>query len=61
MSIRTTALAWLLLLFTATTSAAFEGRIVDADGRPIAGAEVSILGRPGEARTDSDGRFTWTS
>jgi outer membrane receptor protein involved in Fe transport len=59
MSIRSTAFAWLLVILTATTSAAFEGRIVDADGRPIAGAEVSILGRPGEARTDSDGRFTW--
>jgi hemoglobin/transferrin/lactoferrin receptor protein len=39
---------------------AFEGRIVDAQGRPIAGAEVTILGRTGVARTDADGRFTWS-
>jgi len=39
---------------------AFTGRVVDAAGQPIAGAEVSILGRPGAAVTDADGRFTWT-
>jgi outer membrane receptor protein involved in Fe transport len=38
---------------------AFEGRILNAQGRPIAGAEVTILGRAGESRTDADGRFTW--
>ena len=59
MSIRTTALAWLLLLLTAASATALEGRVLDAQGRPIAGAEVSILGRVGEARTDADGRFTW--
>lgn len=48
------------LLVSATAVLAFEGRIVDAQGRPVAGAEVTILGRAGESRTDSDGRFTWT-
>jgi outer membrane receptor protein involved in Fe transport len=38
---------------------AFEGRIVDTQGNPIAGAEVTILGRAGESRTNADGRFTW--
>lgn len=41
-------------------AAAFEGRVIDRDTRqPIANAEVSILGRPGRAITDADGRFTW--
>lgn len=59
MSIYRMALPCLLLLLTVTSAAAFEGRVLDAQGRPIAGAAVSILGRPGEARTDSDGRFVW--
>jgi outer membrane receptor protein involved in Fe transport len=51
----------LLLCFVMTTpAAAFEGRILSAQGTPIAGAEVTILGRTGSARTDHDGRFTWT-
>ena len=50
-----------LLLCSATAPAfALEGRVVDkATGNPIAGAEVSILGRPGTAMTDADGRFVW--
>jgi outer membrane receptor protein involved in Fe transport len=49
-----------LFLGHATAALAFEGRIVDAQGQPVAGAEVTILGRAGESRTDRDGRFTWT-
>ena len=45
--------------FSAIAADAFEGRIVDAQGRPIAGAEITILGRAGESRTNADGRFTW--
>ena len=37
-----------------------KGRVVDQQGRPVANATVSILGRAGEAVTDADGRFTWT-
>ncbi len=49
-----------LCLLTAVPAFALEGRIVDArTGAPVANAEVSILGRPGVARTDSDGRFEW--
>lgn len=41
-------------------AAAFEGRVVrEADGEPVAGAIVQILGVPGSVTTDSDGRFTW--
>ena len=29
-------------------------------GTPVAGAEVSVLGRPGSVVTDANGRFTWT-
>src|SRR5918992_3536350 len=50
----------LLLLAVAAPAAALEGRVVDkATGNPIAGAEVSILGRPGSAMTDAEGRFVW--
>ena len=38
----------------------FEGRVIRQDtGTPLAGAAVSIVGVPGSARTDGDGRFTW--
>ncbi len=50
----------LVLLFRASPAAALTGRVVNAGGAPVAGAEVSILGRPGTAVTDADGRFTWT-
>lgn len=37
-----------------------EARVVDkATGQPIAGAEVTILGHPGERFTNAEGRFTW--
>src|SRR5512145_514263 len=51
-----------VLMFSASTALsadAFEGRIVDAQGQPVAGAEVTILGRAGESRTNADGRFTF--
>jgi len=38
---------------------AFKGRVVDQQGKPLAKATVSILGRTGEAITDNDGRFEW--
>jgi outer membrane receptor protein involved in Fe transport len=50
----------LLLLAVAAPAAALEGRVVDkTTGNPVAGAEVSILGRPGSAMTDAEGRFVW--
>lgn len=59
--------SWLVLLSAAVMSvcvpsaaAAFEGRLVDArTGAPVAGAEVTIVGLAGSARSDADGRFTW--
>lgn len=53
--------ALLLLAILAFPSAAFalKGRVVDQQGRPVGNATVSILGRPGEAITDADGRFEW--
>jgi outer membrane receptor protein involved in Fe transport len=55
-------IVFLLLLFSVSSviaADAFEGRIVDREGRPVAGAEITILGRAGESRTNADGRFTW--
>ena len=49
----------LLLLASVAPALAWEGRIVTTDGRPVAGATISILGRSGEAVTDADGRFVW--
>ena len=48
------------ILASAISADAFIGRIVDARGNPIVGAEVTILGRAGESRTDAEGRFTFT-
>jgi hypothetical protein len=49
----------LLLLVAALPAFAFKGRVVDDQGRPVARATVSILGRTGEAITGADGRFEW--
>jgi iron complex outermembrane receptor protein len=50
-----------VLLFAFSTRAgAFDGRVVDASGAPVAGAEVAILGHPSGARTDLGGYFRWT-
>lgn len=44
-----------------TAAGAADGRVMTGDGaRPIADAEVAILGRTGTVRTDADGRFRWT-
>jgi iron complex outermembrane recepter protein len=47
------------LVSLASPALAFKARVVDGQGRPVANATVSILGRTGEAVTDSDGRFEW--
>jgi len=51
--------AFTFLIALAPAAAAFEARILRPDGSPIAGAEVSILGRTGLARSDEAGRFAW--
>ena len=51
--------ALIVFIIANGTAFAFEGRVVNAQGDPVAGAEVTILGRTGSARTDMDGRFTW--
>ena len=53
-------LSLLVCLTTAVDAVALEGRVVEKfTGRPVAKAEVSILGRPGSTVTDADGRFSW--
>ena len=47
----------LFLIVSVAPALAWEGQIVTTDGRPVAGATISILGRAGEAITDADGRF----
>ena len=51
----------MFLAVLALPSAAFamKGRVVDQHGRPVANATISVLGKPGEAKTDADGRFEW--
>ena len=53
------AIGVLVLLCLPLEALAFRGRVVDRDGRPVANATVSILGRTGEAITDKDGRFVF--
>jgi len=48
-----------VLLSLAPQAHAFEARVLRPDGTPLSGAEVSVLGRGGVARTDTDGRFSW--
>ena len=49
-----------LLLLPASPALAFKGRLIDErSGRPIANAEVSVIGMTGSVRTDAGGRFTW--
>ena len=48
-----------LVLLCSSPAWAFRARVVDQQGKPVAKATVSILGRTGEATTDSDGRFEW--
>jgi iron complex outermembrane receptor protein len=49
----------LAVLALPASAFAFKGRVVDQQGRPVPNATVSVLGRPGEAQTDADGRFEW--
>ncbi len=38
---------------------ALEGKVLLPDGRPAAGAILSISGQTGSVRTDAQGRFEW--
>lgn len=48
----------LVLFLFAFPLHAFEARLVDAGGAPVAGAQISVVDAKGTARTDADGRFT---
>jgi len=45
------------LLFLSPAAHALEGRVLRADGRPVAGYRVSVLGRSQSATCDGAGRF----
>ena len=49
----------LAVLGWAASAAAFFGRVLLESGEPAAGAIVQILGHPGSAVTDDQGRFEW--
>lgn len=53
------AFAVLVLLGWGEPAAAFSGRVLLESGAPAAGAIVQILGHPGSAVTDGQGRFEW--
>jgi outer membrane receptor protein involved in Fe transport len=48
-----------ILGLAAVPARGFEAQVVGPDGKPLAGCEVSILGRSGVVRTDAAGRFAW--
>lgn len=54
--------AWILVLCSAVAGAAtaFEGRVVTPGGTPVAGAQITVIGRPGTILADGDGRFSVT-
>ena len=56
---RTSTFVLLICFLLPLPAFAFKARVVDQQGRPVAKATVSILGRTGEATTDQDGRFEW--
>ena len=50
-----------LVCLAASQGLALEGQVVEKDsGKPVAHAEVAIVGHVGSVRTDAEGRFTWT-
>ena len=49
----------LAALSCAASASAFTGRVVLQSGEPAPGAIVQILGHPGSAVTDGQGRFEW--
>ncbi len=59
MHLRVAAVVLVCVSFS-TAVHAFQGVLLDADGRPVAGARVQIAGRPGSTVTDPGGRFTLT-
>lgn len=50
----------LAMLAVATSAFAFDSRLVDPSGKPVAGAQISVVDQTGTARTDADGRFSLT-
>jgi outer membrane receptor protein involved in Fe transport len=56
---RSAVLALFVCLALPLPAAAFKGRVVDDQGRPVANATVTVLGRTGEAITDREGRFVF--
>lgn len=47
------------VIAVARPAGAWRGQIVDREGRPVKGAEVFVLGRPGGTVTDDLGAFAW--
>ena len=46
-----------LFSFFAVPLFAFEGRLLNQEGQPLAGVHITVAGRTGAVRTDADGRF----
>jgi len=59
MTVRAVVFSLIIVIAQPWSALAFRGRVVDPQGQPVAQAEVYVLGRPGEAITDAEGRFEW--
>ncbi len=55
-----TVMLFILLALWGTPLAALEGRLIGVDGAPLAGARISVEGRPGSTVSGHDGSFTLT-
>ena len=51
--------AFVFAILAALPALAWEGRLLDSAGNPVAGAQIAVVDREATVRTDSEGRFSF--